>query len=561
MYSEEKCFTPFKANVKNDTLPERFTFPFYYKPHSLAILATEELQAYLSEQPGWDEQFGLSKETNEEEIGKMFGVLVVQDNKEEIGYISAVSGKLFDSNEHQQLVPPVFDIITVDGFFNSGIKEVNQLILEINNLTKQPEYIANLKRLKELQEAINIDIAEAKKRSTEAKKKRDEIRNEAKISIFGDEFTILCTKLKQESANKKFYITHLTQHWNEKINALKEIITPISNKISSLKNERQAKSASLQQQLFEQYNFLNANGETKSLLNIFAATALQRPPAAAGECAAPKLLHYAFKHNLKPIALAEFWWGKSPKSEIRKHKNYYPACQGKCKPILGHMLKGLAIDENPMLKNLGEDIEITTLFEDEHMLVINKPAELLSVPGVNIQDSVYQRMKDKYPKATGPLTVHRLDMQTSGIMLIAKSLATHKILQKQFIDRSIKKRYLALLDGIVKDDKGTIDLPLRPDLEDRPRQLVCYEDGKSSLTHWEVISRNNNTTRIYFYPVTGRTHQLRVHSAHQLGLNIPILGDDMYGKFADRLYLHAGFIQFTHPVTKKIMKIEVDPEF
>ena len=146
-------------------------------------------------------------------------------------------------------------------------------------------------------------------------------------------------------------------------------------------------------------------------------------------------------------------------------------------------------------------------------------------------------------------------------MLIAKSLAIHKILQKQFMDRTIKKRYVALLDGIVNEDKGSIDLPLRPDLEDRPRQLVCYEDGKSSLTHWEVISRENNTTRIYFYPVTGRTHQLRVHSAHQLGLNIPIVGDDMYGKFADRLYLHAGFIQFTHPRTNKIMKIEVDPEF
>ena len=408
---------------------------------------------------------------------------------------------------------------------------------------------------------MNADISDAKKRSTEAKKERDAIRNEAKFTIFGEEFTSLCTKLKQESANNKFYITHLTEHWDDKLNAIKEIVTPISNKIASLKNEREGKSASLQQQLFEQYNFLNANDETKSLIDIFKETAIQRPPAAAGECAAPKLLQYAFKHNLKPISIAEFWWGKSPKSEIRKHKNFYPACQGKCKPILGHMLQGLEIDDNPMLINSKEELQIKTLFEDEYMAVINKPAELLSVPGVSIKDSVQQRMKDKYPKATGPLTVHRLDMQTSGIMLIAKSLEVHKVLQKQFIDRTIKKRYVALLDGILKEDKGVIDLPLRPDFEDRPRQLVCYEDGKSALTNYEVIERTENITRIYFYPVTGRTHQLRVHSAHQKGLNIPILGDDMYGKPSDRLYLHAQFIQFLHPKSNKKMKIEVDPEF
>jgi len=225
------------------------------------------------------------------------------------------------------------------------------------------------------------------------------------------------------------------------------------------------------------------------------------------------------------------------------------------------MLQGLKVDENPMLKNPGKDSEITTLFEDKYMAVINKPAELLSVPGVNIKDSVYQRMKEKYPEATGPLTVHRLDMQTSGIMLIAKSLETHRVLQKQFMDRSIQKRYVAILDGVVKEDSGVIDLPLCPDLNDRPRQLVCYKNGKSALTNYKVIDRKNNKTRIHYFPVTGRTHQLRVHSAHHLGLNIPILGDDMYGKFADRLYLHAEFIQFTHPKSNKVMKFKVDPEF
>jgi len=554
-------FTSFTTDISTISLPERFTFPFYYKPHPLSVVATEELQAYLTSQPNWDEMFGLTTTPNEDAIGKMFGVLVVENENREIGYISAVSGKLLDTNEFENFVPPVFDIHTVNGFFNEGAKKIAQYIIEIKALEEDQEYIDNLQKIKELQQAMNDDLAEAKKRSTAAKKERDAIRSEAKFTIFGEDFTALCTKLKQESSNKKFYITHLAEHWEEKINIIKEKVNPIANKIISLKNERQSLSANLQQQLFEQYNFLNANGESRNLIDIFKSTVLQRPPAAAGECAAPKLLHYAFKHNLKPIAIAEFWWGKSPKSEIRTHKNYYPACQGKCKPILGHMLQGLKVDENPMLKNPGKDSEITTLFEDKYMAVINKPAELLSVPGVNIKDSVYQRMKEKYPEATGPLTVHRLDMQTSGIMLIAKSLETHRVLQKQFMDRSIQKRYVAILDGVVKEDSGVIDLPLCPDLNDRPRQLVCYKNGKSALTNYKVIDRKNNKTRIHYFPVTGRTHQLRVHSAHHLGLNIPILGDDMYGKFADRLYLHAEFIQFTHPKSNKVMKFKVDPEF
>jgi len=561
MSINEKCFTPFKADTSSYKLPERFTFPFYYAPHPLATIATEELQAYLTAQPNWDNLFGLTPNKNDDAIGKMFGVLVVQNQQNEIGYISAVSGKLFDTNVVENFVPPVFDMLLVDGFFNEGAQEIAQLKVKIDALESNPDFIKDCKALEIVETTMQNDIAAAKKQSVAAKKKRDELRNEAKITLFGADYKKLNDKLKTESSNKKFYIKHLILDWEEKIAVLKESVTTIQKNIDSLKDKRQKKSANLQQQLFEAYDFLNADGETKSLLSIFAATAQKRPPAAAGECAAPKLLHYAYKNNLKPIALAEFWWGESPKSEIRKHKNFYPACQGKCKPILGHMLQGLSVDENPMLVNPGKDTEIEIVFEDEHMVVINKPAELLSVPGVNIKDSVYQRMKDKYPKATGPLTVHRLDMQTSGILLIAKTLEIHKILQKQFMDRSIKKRYIALLDGLVKEDKGTIDLPLRPDIDDRPRQLVCFEDGKSAVTHYKVLERKNNQTLIHFYPITGRTHQLRVHSAHHDGLNIAMIGDDLYGKLAHRLHLHAEWIQFTHPVTNKVMEFKVEVEF
>jgi len=554
-------FTRFKESIESYSLPTKFTFPFYYEPHALAKLATIELQAYLNAKSGWDAKFGLLTESTVDAIGKMFGVLVVKDEKGQLGYLSAVSGKLFDSNEHSAFVPPVYDKVVVDSFFNEGFKEVNQLITVINRLENNFDFITNQKQLKVLEDAMNIDIAAARKKSISIKKERDLERNTAKIELFGSDYKAFNDRLKQESANQKFYITHLTLDWEEKLLVLKALVDPLAKEIANLKNLRQTKSAKLQQQLFEAYNFLNAHGETKSLLAIFSETALKRPPAAAGECAAPKLLHYAFQHHLTPIALAEFWWGKSPTSEIRTHMNFYPACQGKCKPILGHMLEGLLTDPNPMLENKGKDLEIETLFEDEYMAVINKPAELLSVPGVDIKDSVAQRMKIKYPKATGPLTVHRLDMQTSGILLIAKSLEVHKVLQKQFMDRTIKKRYVALLDGEVKDAKGLIELPLRPDLADRPRQMVCEQEGKSAKTIYHVIECKNGKTRIHFYPITGRTHQLRVHAAHHLGLNAAIVGDDMYGKPADRLYLHAAFIQFEHPVTGKPMKVEVAANF
>ncbi|WNW02528.1 RluA family pseudouridine synthase [Tenacibaculum sp. HL-MS23] len=249
--------------------------------------------------------------------------------------------------------------------------------------------------------------------------------------------------------------------------------------------------------------------------------------------------------------MAEFWWGKPSANAVRKHQHYYSACTGKCKPILHHMLQGLTVDDNPLIAQFQVKKEIEVIFEDEYLLVINKPHELLSVAGKEVKDSVYSRIKKKYPNATGPLIVHRLDMSTSGILLIAKNEIIHKNLQAQFINRTIKKRYVALLHGSLYKKNGEINLPLRVDLDDRPKQLVCYEHGKKALTKWEVIEVIDNKTKVYFYPITGRTHQLRVHAAHQLGLNIPIVGDDLYGTKANRLYLHAENLSFRHPISKK----------
>ena len=350
----------------------------------------------------------------------------------------------------------------------------------------------------------------------------------------------------------------MTKYWNFQIEDAQNQVNLLLDEINQYKDERRLKSSALQQKLFAEYSFLNQFGERKSIGEIFN----NNPPAGAGECAAPKLLHYAFENQLTPIAMAEFWWGQSPKSEIRKHKQFYPACKSKCEPILlSHMLKGLDMEANPFQENPAEGKDIEIVFEDEVLAVINKPAEFLSVPGKIISDSVYQRVKELYPNATGPLIVHRLDMSTSGLMLIAKDEETYVKLQSQFIKRTIKKRYIALLDGILEENEGFIDLPLRVDLDDRPRQLVCYEHGKSAQTKCEKIEIRNNQTLVYFYPITGRTHQLRVHASHELGLKTPIVGDDLYGTKANRLYLHAESLLFIHPVLNKEIRIIKEPEF
>lgn len=559
--SQENYFQVFKEPMAAIALPERFTFPFYYEPHLLCLLAAKELQEHLQNQTIWKHNFGLSAEKKGPVIGKMFGVLVVQNTQGEIGYLVAFSGKLAEKNTHAKFVPPIFDMLTKDGFFLNEETTLNAINQKLTALENNTEFIELQEFLKEEYLLYNKDVSE-KKEALKASKKARKIRREKEHELLDtNAYAILIESLRKESLESKYFFNNVTRYWRYRLNATKEKIAVFTKKIDLLKEERSTKSAALQQLLFNQYQFLNQQGETKGLSDLFKETSIQKPPAGAGECAAPKLLQHAFKQQLKPLAMAEFWWGQSPNTEIRKHKQFYPACQGKCKPILTHMLAGISMDTNPMLTNPAIGKELKIIYEDESLVVIHKPAEFLSVPGKNIQDSVFLRMKQRYPKATGPLIVHRLDMSTSGIMLIAKTTSANKILQQQFIKRTIKKRYVALLDGILKEDKGSINLPLRVDINDRPRQLVCYEHGKSAETIWKVISRTNNQTKVYFFPLTGRTHQLRVHASHSLGLNTPIVGDDLYGKKANRLHLHADFIEFTHPTKKEIMSFQIDADF
>ena len=555
-----KQFLNFKIDVSGMQLPEKFTFPFYYEPHLLAQIAAEEIQKYLENQTDFKHNFGLKNSQSTAAIGKMFGVLVVQNKKKELGYLAAFSGKLDDQSLPQKFVPPVFNMRTKGSFYTKGEVEIDAINDKLSVLEKNKTYLELTKNLNGLTQEIETDLAFQRKKMKLAKVARKARKKEVLTTLNEKEFKNITQKLKQESYNDQFFYKELQEYYQIKIESIQHQLSVYEDEIISLKQQRKEKSNYLQQTLFSKYAFLNQQKELKSLLDIFNDPAI-KPPAGSGECAAPKLLQYAFSNDLQPITMAEFWWGISPNSAIRKHKNYYPACQSRCKPILSHMLKGIKMDDNLLLENLAKNKALEIIYEDAVLIVVNKPAEFLSVPGKNVKDSVYSRIKEKYPTATGPLIVHRLDMSTSGILLLTKTKEANAILQSQFINRTIKKRYVALLDGILNENKGTIQLPLRVDLDDRPKQLVDFKYGKNAETTWEIIAKENGKTRVYFYPITGRTHQLRVHAAHKNGLNTPILGDDLYGKKTNRLHLHAEKIEFTHPSTNKKMSFSVAPDF
>mgnify|MGYP002608466151 FL=1 len=538
----------FTTSITDIPLPERFTYPFCYTPHPLCILAAKEVQSYLTRQTTWKDEL---------RQGKMFGVLIVQTEHGETGYLAAFSGILAGKNLHPFFVPPVYNLLQPQGFFKieeENISSINRNIRQLENDKAYAALSAELART--IQSAENI-LATAKAQLKEAKTAREQRRKEKELNAQEE------AELIRESQFQKAEYKRLERSWKARITTLQTQTEDWERRISALKSERKTRSAALQQKLFEQFGMLNYRGEVKNLCEIFGQTVHKTPPAGAGECAAPKLLQQAYLHGWKPIAMAEFWWGDSPKTEIRHHGHYYPACKGKCEPILQHMLQGLQVEENPMLKRMqvpSKNLEI--VYEDPWLSVINKPAGMLSVPGKEDAVSVYSLMREQYPEADGPLTVHRLDMATSGLMLIAKTKRVHQNLQAQFKNRLVRKRYVALLEGIVPKDKDTVDLPLCLNPLDRPRQMVHTEHGKPAITDYQVLERlDGKRTRIAFYPRTGRTHQLRIHAAHPLGLHCPIIGDELYGEKADRLYLHAEYLEFTHPITGETVRITKEAEF
>lgn len=538
-------FHSFQTSIAGIELPRLFTYPFHYTPHPLCVMAAGEVQAYINKQTRWKEEL---------EKGKMFGVLIVRTSNGQTGYLAAFSGNLCGSNSHSFFVPPVYDLLKPDGFFKIEEEQISAINHQIGQLQNCDRYLELQQKMERETASSQQALSEARKVLKAAKEKREQRRlhrpneNEQAAMI-------------RESQYQKAEFKRLERYWKEQISEIKTELESFSSQIEALKAERRNRSAALQQKLFQQFNFLNAKGETKNLCAIFEETVQKTPPAGAGECAAPKLLQYAYLSGLSPIAMAEFWWGESPKTEIRHHGYYYPSCRGKCEPILRHMLQGLNVEPAPSERySLSQNMP-EILFEDQWLLVLHKPEGVLSVPGKSEEQSIYSLLRARYPEATGPLVVHRLDMATSGLLLAAKTQEVHRHLQAQFENRSIKKRYIALLDGILPEEEGVIDLPICPDYLDRPRQMVNEELGKTAITRYRVMDRKNGQTRIAFFPLTGRTHQLRVHAAHPLGLNCPIVGDELYGRKAERLYLHAEYLEFIHPVSGQRMVIEKKAEF
>lgn len=550
----------FQSDVSHLTKPARFTFPFSYVPNPLSELAASELQTYLETQEDFVHNFGL-RAMEGLVIGKMFGVLVVETEDGALAYLAAVSGKLANSNQHRYFVPPIFDMLTKDSFFLTEEEQINALNSKIEQLTKDTTLPQLETDLADLQQQAQTALSEFRQHMKREKAGRKEKRMHGKEQLDEAAYRLLEEDLIKQSYRDQHEYDVLKAGWKSSMEAKQQQLEDRQQAIERLRNERKSRSAALQRRLFDQYQFLNAAGEQRSVLSIFTDSKQPTPPAGAGECAAPKLLQYAYQHSLKPIAMAEFWWGASPASEVRKHKNYYPACKSKCEPILSHMLQGLSVDPNPLLENpaLGKEVEI--IYQDDDIVVVNKPAEFLSVPGIHIQDSVYSRILSIIPDISGPVVIHRLDMSTSGILVLAKNKEAHQYIQDQFIRHTVVKRYTALLDGELPLNEGEIDLPLRVDLDDRPRQVVCYTYGKPARTRYRLLQHEEGKTRVHFFPLTGRTHQLRVHAAHHLGLHCPIVGDDLYGSRHERLHLHAGYIQFQHPRTHEIIHFHVPDPF
>ena len=518
-------------------LPETFNNPFDYVPHPVCEAAVRDLLPRVEELMHGNPE------------GKMFGVLVVT-KEEKLYYLAAFSGQLYDKSVLPGFVPPVFDFLAPDGYFKRHEAEISAINQEIDSLESDGRYIESRKNYLQLQNDAETAIAAAKQKMLNAKAKRDAERTLRKLAPEEEAAFV------KESQFLKAELRRVKKRWEEALTAARQELEAMEKPIAELSAERKRKSEALQNWLFENFVMVNYAGERRNLLEIFRDTVQQLPPAGTGECCEPKLLQYAYTHGLKPIQMAMFWWGKSPEGEIRHHLHYYPACSGKCKPVLQFILPAEVLAAKPQ-RTLSEQLEI--VYEDADLWVVNKPSGMLSVPGKTNRESVFSLLQERCKEVEMPLVVHRLDMDTSGLLLVAKHKTAHYHLQKQFRNREIEKTYVAVLDGepLPIGEEGRIELPLAPDLMHRPYQKVDKEHGKPAVTLYRVEGEH----LVELHPLTGRTHQLRVHCAHAEGLNRPIQGDNLYGRRADRLYLHAARIAFAHPMTGKVMVFEGKPSW
>lgn len=548
----DDVFHPLKVEGE---LPSQLNNPFDYEPHPLCVEAARRVCDYVAQ----SELYG------EVMQGKMLGVLVCQQKDGTVGFLAAYSGQLGGREDWPWFVPAVFDYLQPDGYFKQEETRISTINQRIAQLESSSDYVSAKAALAQLKGEAEDEIASYKTMMKAAKARRDEMRNETDNA-----------QLIKESQYQKAELRRLKKRWEQQLTTAAKDVERMDDSIVAMKKERKERSDALQRWLFDQFVMQNDQGERRTLTDIFAHTSQRIPPSGSGECCAPKLLQYAFVHDLRPVAIAEFWQGVSPKMEVRHHGQYYPACRGKCKPILEWMLNGGGSMVDGGLRSvLRRDVVFSihplqstlhSIYEDDALIVVDKPSGLLSVPGKTGEESVESLLRQQYGEV---LMVHRLDQDTSGLMVVARNREAHRILQQQFLfateehgrtrkegvlcARVIYKMYIALLDGVV-DGRGTIRLPLRPDIDDRPRQVVDDEHGKVAVTDYEVLGHEGAFTRVALTPHTGRTHQLRVHCAHTDGLGAPIVGDRLYGHRIEKgqhLYLHAASLSFIHPVTQQ----------
>ena len=524
-------------------LPDSFDFPHQYQPHPWAIAAALALQDSIDQHF----QFDLTA------LGKMFGVLVVESSVG-IRYLAGFSGKIHDATQITGFVPPIFDTLDPNGFFLSGEKELDALTLKIRDIEQGPQLKNLHQEKKQLHQEFESTMMELKSLIARNKSKRDALRSKDPKN------ETLLFQLNEESKTEQLQMKFLKRENKRKLSEIHQRLDSIYEEIEQLKTLRQDTSKALQIRLFEAYRLQNFASESSTIFDVFQEFSESIPPAGTGECVLPKLVHFAALHGLVPRCFAEFWWGAPPPGELRRHGGYYPACRAKCEPILKFQLKGLTVDKNPLL-TLVQDTPLEILFEDESLIAVNKPYNMLSVPGRTGFDSVEDRLKIQFPKLAFIKAIHRLDMATSGILLLAKNPVTHAQIQQQFAKKKVKKCYEALLESPIEQLEGTISLPLRLNLDHRPHQMVCFEFGKVAVTLFNVLAVQNMRTRVAMYPETGRTHQLRVHAAHHQGLNTPIVGDELYGTPSDRLYLHAKQLTFFHPKNQQPITLFAEVPF
>lgn len=530
----------FESDIRGVEVPARMPWPFHYEASALSVVARDELLRLIAA----DEQ--LSASLSE---GKMLGVLVVRDAGGEPGYLAAFSGNVGGRNRHQLFVPPIYDLLDEEGEFKRGERELAAINERVARLERSPELRASRERVAAAEESRDHEIADYKRLMSTAKAERDRRRTAGAAEA----------ALTAESQYQKAELRRLRHRWREALAPLEAEVAAKEAEIALLRHERKARSEALQRRLFRLYRVSNAQGERSDVLSIFEQYVHRLPPSGTGECCAPKLLEYAYRHGLTPVTMAEFWYGASPAGEVRHHGAFYPSCRSKCLPLLSFMLRGLPVEGNPLAESRVETSAVKVLYRDSEIVVVDKPARMLSVGGKESVPSLVDHVAELI--GVEPLPAHRLDMATSGVMVLALNAAAQKELRRQFAMREVEKEYVAVVEGAVRPSRGEIRLPLRPDVDDRPRQRVDYEHGKEAVTRYEVVAEEGWLTRVVFRPFTGRTHQLRVHAAHREGLNAPIVGDELYGHASERLLLHARRLAFRHPSTGERLAFESEVPF